>query len=149
MRINAWYFLIVIWSFLPIQVLADDSKHSSVTKPVKKIESNHDAAKNKKTEAVKPKGETKPLSDFELGKYQYCGDDRDCVVAQNGCCDCANGGADVAVNKDRLSAFNTRFDCLYVSCGEEEITPPCGSGVVSCINHKCRYISEPAADQRF
>lgn len=80
-----------------------------------------------------------PLDSFELGKYQYCGSDRDCVVANNGCCDCANGGEDVAVNKERLEAFRERFDCLHVQCTMRASVPPCGSGLVSCINHRCKY----------
>ena len=83
---------------------------------------------------------TGPLPEFELLRYTYCGDDRDCVKAVNGCCDCANGGEDVAVNKERLLNFRDRFDCVHVPCGEEERTPSCGSGVVTCVNHRCHYI---------
>jgi hypothetical protein len=88
----------------------------------------------------KPKlGAVAPINDFELGRYQYCGSDSDCIVANNGCCDCANGGKDVAVNKDRLADFRKRFDCLYAKCGDKRRDPICGSGVVSCIMHKCKY----------
>ena len=82
---------------------------------------------------------TTPLDSFELGKYQYCGSDQDCVPVNNGCCDCANGGEDVAVNKERLEAFRARFDCLHVACTERASIPPCGTGVVSCISHRCHY----------
>ena len=34
-----------------------------------------------------PTGSTGPLSAFELGRYQYCGEDRDCMFAVHGCCD--------------------------------------------------------------
>lgn len=94
-----------------------------------------------------PTGSTKPLSAFELGRYQYCGDDRDCMVALNGCCDCANGGEDVAVNKERYEAFRARFQCLYVSCGEKTRATECATGVVSCLNHKCRYFNESLDDK--
>lgn len=90
------------------------------------------------------KTQTSPLSEFELGKYQYCGSDLDCVAVNNGCCDCANGGADVAINKERLGEFNARFNCSTVMCTARAKVPPCGSGVVSCVNHKCRYVE--AAD---
>ena len=89
-----------------------------------------------------PAGNTQPLSTFELEKYQYCGDDRDCVVAVNGCCDCVNGGVEAAVNKDRLDAFHGRFDCLYVQCSHKPAKPPCANGVVSCIDHKCKYFDD-------
>ena len=104
----------------------------------------------KKTQPVKPKyeGSTKPLSSYELGRYQYCGDDRDCMPAVNGCCDCANGGEDVSVNKERFEAFRARFSCMYVGCGEKN-GQKCGTGLVSCINHKCRYFSDRSLDAKF
>lgn len=106
-------------------------------------------AKAERRPPVKRTGQTRPLSDFELGRYQYCGSDRDCVAANNGCCDCANGGADVAVNRERLAAFEARFDCLYVSCSEKDTVPPCGSGIISCVNHKCVYFSNGALEEKF
>lgn len=80
------------------------------------------------------------LSEFELGKYQYCGQDSDCMKAINGCCDCANGGQDAAVSKAQYQDFLSRFRCVDVMCTQLARTPPCGSGVVSCVNHKCRYL---------
>lgn len=85
---------------------------------------------------------TKPLSDYELVKYQYCGEDKDCVIAINGCCDCANGGVEVAVNKERLEDFKSRFACLHVKCGSNSPEPLCENGVVSCISHRCVYYDE-------
>lgn len=146
-------------------VRADDNKLDS-TAPVLKLEGSNgqgasavqppekEAAKatkpvkSKAAKAIKPAAKIKakpklgavaPISDFELGRYQYCGADSDCVVANNGCCDCANGGKDVAVNKERLADFQKRFDCLYAKCGDKRADPICGSGVVSCIMHKCQY----------
>ena len=87
-------------------------------------------------------GNTKPLEEFELARYQYCGQDSDCVAVTNGCCDCANGGEDVAVNKLRVEAFRKRFDCLHVSCAGQDADPPCGEGVVTCLNHKCKYVAK-------
>ena len=84
---------------------------------------------------------TAPMSDSELGHFQYCGEDADCIKANNGCCDCANGGADVAVSKKLLEEFNQQFECLNTACTEMAATPPCGSGVISCVNHKCRYFA--------
>ncbi len=88
-----------------------------------------------------------PLSEFELGKYQYCGTDADCIKAMNGCCDCANGGQDVAVNRERYNDFRARFDCLNINCTERARIPSCGSGVVSCVKHTCQYFeSEKLAE---
>ena len=87
-------------------------------------------------------GNTSPLEEFELGRYQYCGQDKDCIIAINGCCDCVNGGREVAINKDRLSAFRERFDCLHQACGDKLPDPPCENGVVSCVNHKCNYYDD-------
>lgn len=86
-----------------------------------------------------------PLGEFELGRYQYCGADKDCMVVNNGCCDCANGGKDVAINRERLQAFKDRFDCMQVMCTQLAAEPLCGSGLVSCINHKCKYFERKEA----
>ena len=98
-----------------------------------------------KVSSVSTKGK---LGEFELGKYQYCGSDRDCTVANNGCCDCANGGEDVAINVAQVAEFKARFDCLSQMCTERGAEPPCGSGVVTCLNHKCRYVA-PKAEGEF
>jgi len=88
---------------------------------------------------------TAPLPRFELRQFRYCGSDSDCIKANNGCCDCANGGQDVAINKQRLSEFRGKFDCMDVTCTEVKTTPPCASGVVSCVNHLCEYVPRPDA----
>lgn len=93
-------------------------------------------------------GTTRPLAAFDLGRYQYCGDDRDCVVVTNGCCDCANGGSDVAINKEHLDEFSKRFDCMHVQCGQKAAQPRCGEGLVSCVNHTCRYFEEAVSDEK-
>ncbi|MBP9837724.1 MAG: hypothetical protein KBC84_03330, partial [Proteobacteria bacterium] len=92
---------------------------------------------------------TKPLNAFELGRYQYCGVDKDCIVVNNGCCDCANGGVDVAINRERQAAFNERFNCMGVSCGRKTIDPICGSGLISCVNHKCVFYPPKKSEDRF
>lgn len=89
---------------------------------------------------------TGAISDFELARYQYCGQDSDCVVSVNGCCDCANGSAEVAVNKNRLGDFRKRFDCLKYSCGDKDADPRCANGVVSCVSHKCQYLDDTKRD---
>lgn len=83
----------------------------------------------------------KPLSRVEMLRYTNCATDRDCIYVQNGCCDCANGGQDVAVNKLRLEEFKSQFDCREAACTRRAAVTPCGSGVVSCIERRCRYLS--------
>ena len=84
-----------------------------------------------------------PLGAFELARYQYCGRDVDCIIVQNGCCDCAQGGEQAAINKNRLEAFEANFSCLNAECGEREPARviSCRDAVVSCIQHKCHHIS--------
>ena len=125
------------------------AKSSKSGKKTSGKKSSGKSSKSAKATKPRPHGLTKPLSDFELARYQYCGSDKDCMVAQNGCCDCANGGEDVAVNKERFDAFRARFDCLYVNCGDKEAVPACTSGVVSCVNHKCLYVGDGPPDERF
>lgn len=86
--------------------------------------------------------QTTPLPETDIREYQGCSSDSDCVVAVNGCCDCANGGQDVAVNKGRMTDFRLRFNCENIVCTQLATEPPCGSGVVTCVSHQCRYISK-------
>lgn len=117
-------------------------KQTAKAKTTKTKSASKTKASAKPTVTPKPVGNTSPLGDFELARYQYCGKDSDCVVSANGCCDCANGTKEVAVNKERLQAFRERFDCLYFQCGTKRADPPCQSGVVSCLNHRCVYFDE-------
>lgn len=100
-------------------------------------------AEQARQSAGRSKETTKPLSSFEVGRYQYCGKDSDCVWATNGCCDCNSGAQDVAVNKERLQAFKERFACSQYACPKRPPLPPeCGQGVITCVNHKCQYITD-------
>lgn len=88
------------------------------------------------------KDRTKPISAVDLLRYNLCVNDRDCIVANNGCCDCANGGEDVAINKNAAERFKGLFDCDRTPCTLRAAVPACGSGVVSCIEGRCHYIAE-------
>lgn len=88
------------------------------------------------------KERTAPLSDVELLPYNRCNKDRECIYVQNGCCDCANGGKDAAINKSRLADFKKLFKCHQTACTMMAAVPECGSGVVSCIEHRCRYFTD-------
>jgi|GEM_PF-6864716 len=98
-------------------------------------------AANAAADGVPKTGAQTLLDEHELGRFQYCGYDRDCLLANNGCCDCANGGQDVSVSRYSYEKFKERFDCSHVSCGDKYSYPECGSGVVACIRNKCQYIS--------
>ena len=84
--------------------------------------------------------DTGPLPEAFTVPYRHCDSDSDCVFVNNGCCDCANGGRELAVNKAALDAFKKRIICPKVTiCTERGRTPPCGAGAVSCENHRCVY----------
>ena len=79
----------------------------------------------------------------DLAPYQGCSADADCVYAQNGVCDCGNGGAATAVNKSMLAKFNSSFDTRDVSCTLLVKIPPCESGTAACKAGLCEFT--PAA----
>jgi hypothetical protein len=90
---------------------------------------------------------TKPIPEKELERYQYCGEDSHCMAVQNGCCDCANGGKDIAIARDAEKDFKARFDCGRAACTLMASIPPCGSGVVSCVNHRCHYFTHKEVEK--
>ena len=79
------------------------------------------------------------LSEAQTLPYRTCAVDSDCVYANNGCCDCANGGEDIAVNKTKLADFEALFNCENVACTMIGAVPACGSGTVSCRSGVCEY----------
>lgn len=129
-----------VFSFASCSTLQANKQDSQLVKEEASMEGvAPDVKDDFKKKGYKPI--TGKLSDFELARYQYCGDDRDCIVVNNGCCDCANGSPDVSINKARLADFKARFACIDVYCKNKTPDPICGSGVVSCINHKCKYFA--------
>ena len=82
-----------------------------------------------------------PLSNSLILQYKDCQEDEDCIYVQNGCCDCANGGEDDAINEDQQTAFLENFDCTTVTCTMLATDPPCGSGTITCESGKCEYTS--------
>jgi hypothetical protein len=81
-----------------------------------------------------------PISIAQLEGFTDCEKDTDCIFVNNGCCDCANGGIEVAINAALLPDFQNLFDCSDVLCTEMARTPACGSGTVTCgENNKCKY----------
>ena len=85
-----------------------------------------------------------PLPDSETLKYRNCTSDLDCIYAQNGCCDCANGGADIAVNLNKLAEFRENFHCENIACTMIAAIPACGSGTSSCKSSLCEYTKATA-----
>lgn len=79
-----------------------------------------------------------PMPDHLTLEYRACEIDTDCVPALNGCCDCANGGRDIAVNRARASDFTARFLCPG-ACTER--AGDCGNGTISCQNKLCTFVA--------
>jgi hypothetical protein len=88
-----------------------------------------------------------PLSDSETLQYRSCTHDIDCIYVQNGCCDCANGGRDIAVNVEKLTEFTEKFQCTNVACTMIAAVPACGTGTVACKSGLCEYTA--AVDTTF
>ncbi len=78
---------------------------------------------------------------MELQKFQICQLDEECVYAQNGSCDCNNGGKATSVNKANLSVFQNQFK-KYVPCTKRG-GPWCEDGVASCDKNKCSWDLNP------
>lgn len=85
------------------------------------------------------------LTETETLPYRDCTTASDCVYTKNGCCDCANGGEDIAVNKTKLADFEKLFDCGTFSCTAMAAEPACGSGTVYCKDGICEYTRNVAA----
>jgi hypothetical protein len=81
-----------------------------------------------------------PMPEQLTLEYRACDTDADCVLALNGCCDCANGGHDIAVNRAKLGDFVARFQC---ASGCTERGGKCGDGTIACKNELCTYGSKP------
>jgi len=82
---------------------------------------------------------TQPVSLEVLKPFQVCMADSDCVFTNNGCCDCANGGIEVAVAKNRLEDFKKIFACDNIACTEKARIPACGTGSIQCVNALCQF----------
>lgn len=138
MKSKLTFFLFAI-CILVSNVLADgmpidESSNSGTVKMGKKS-----LILDKSVEVPGPKRPT--ISDKDLLAYQYCGKDSDCMPVINGCCQCMQGDKFVAINKERLEAFQDRFTCESVLCPKSEpVSYSCEDGVVSCVNHRCLYV---------
>jgi hypothetical protein len=85
-----------------------------------------------------------PMPASELAAYQACAGDQDCVWFTNGCCDCANGGVETAVARNRHAELKARFDCANVPCTSRGREVECGTGTVACANARCVFV--PASE---
>jgi hypothetical protein len=85
-----------------------------------------------------------PLPDQATLPFRACASDDDCTYVQNGCCDCVNGGSELAVNKAEVAAFRAKFLCDgSVPCSLVGRVPACGSGRAYCQAGLCQYAVEP------
>jgi len=80
-----------------------------------------------------------PVTSDILQSFQQCKSDKDCMFANNGCCDCANGGQEVSIRRDLLGAFNDLFLCNNVICTGKGREPPCGTGENRCEKNQCVF----------
>jgi hypothetical protein len=77
-----------------------------------------------------------PMEEHFTREYRACERDGDCVYANNGCCDCANGGASIAVRRDLYTAFRARFSCTGPCT---EMGGSCNDGTVACEDKLCTF----------
>jgi hypothetical protein len=87
------------------------------------------------------KGLSEPMAETRTLEYRACESAEQCVYTHNGCCDCANGGTDIAVRREKLAAFRAQFSCAGVGCTEME--GACGQGRVACEGGRCVYRDAP------
>lgn len=85
---------------------------------------------------------TGQMADAELRGFQGCEADTDCVFANDGCCDCANGGRETAIARTKEAEFRARFDCANRPCTMRARVPECGCGTVACVEGACAYRNE-------
>ena len=64
----------------------------------------------------------------ELKAFQSCETHDDCIYINNGFCDCANGGEEIAVNKNKYDDFNIIFNTTMRPCTKRGRPLPCGVG---------------------
>jgi len=83
----------------------------------------------------------------ELQPFQSpCTEDSQCVTATNGCCDCGNGGTEIAVLSSKKSEFvsDQQGKCGMTMCTLMARQPPCfhpSTGSVKCVANKCTWMS--------
>ena len=73
-----------------------------------------------------------------LDEWKVCSQDLDCVETQKGCCNCANGGIQMAINKQYLDEWQNILDnsCQDVGC---LAFVNCKQGRVVCEDNKCAF----------
>lgn len=85
----------------------------------------------------------------ELEAFQSCDTDDDCIYINNGFCDCANGGEEVAVNKNKYDEFKMIFNSTLLPCTRRGRPLPCGIGAgVKCHRRKKLCTFNPCLSQQ-
>jgi len=79
-----------------------------------------------------------PLPEAQTRPFRACHADQDCEFVTNGCCDCMNGGEELAINKAQHEQFRAQFDCKQ-PLGCTEIGGVCGDGTSRCESGLCTY----------
>jgi hypothetical protein len=88
-----------------------------------------------------PEPRTKPLPAEALLPYQGCTDSSECIRVDNGCCDCANGGATVAIHRKFEKELRDRFQCEDVMCTQR--AGDCKFREPVCRNGRCELGARP------
>lgn len=81
-----------------------------------------------------------PLSKEALLEYQTCQINEDCVYAQNGSCDCNNGGEATAINRQKSLEFKLLFK--EIPCTLKG-GPWCPKGIATCVKNRCLWTKLP------
>ena len=79
---------------------------------------------------------TSPLPEGQLRQYQACYHASECVRVDNGCCDCANGGDTIAINRKFEKVFRENFDCRRIICPQRP--GDCNFSEPACENGYCK-----------
>ena len=81
----------------------------------------------------------------QLGTLKYCKDNSECVIVQNGCCDCNNNGKVIPINKNYQDYWNKNLKelCGGIGCYpfiSEDIS--CSFNEAKCIYNQCVFEGE-------
>ena len=143
LKIHGKIFSLVVFVAFAGSVFAQDGESGGIPTGTYRVPNEQLPASGKDSTGLTSSGlATAPISEEDLYRFRYCGSDSDCIAVVNGCCDCANGGQEVAIAKSSLGEFKALFDCNQVSCGQRYPTPECRQGYVSCLKNRCTFTQD-------
>lgn len=89
--------------------------------------------------------ENKPLGTNALKQYQACSHADQCIRVDNSCCNCANGGETISINRKFEVPFRQQFPCRMVVCSQK--AGDCIFRVPNCVKGFCELIALKDAPQ--